>query len=190
MHAAILSAMLLAGADGYGLNGNSYAGGDGYAGGEAGDGCATCGGADCDGHAHRKYRHFSIRDDFGAMPQTCYSPRYGCYPGGDRLMHRYPAFHGSFYRRPYHYRNVFDYPWHAALHEPTSLFSYNVPADDQQEPNMLDIDPPPLPPSEAGAARRGRWMTVSDGAARQRAGRQKVITLTPQRAGTAPPPLR
>jgi hypothetical protein len=64
------------------------------------------------------------------MPQTCYSPRYGCYPGNNRHLHRYPAFHGSYYRRPYNYRNVLDYPWHAELHEPTSLFSYNVEGED------------------------------------------------------------
>lgn len=60
------------------------------------------------------------------MPQTCYSPRYGCYPGNSRYIHRYPAFHGAYYRRPYNYRNAFDYPWHAEMHEPTSLFSYNT----------------------------------------------------------------
>jgi hypothetical protein len=66
----------------------------------------------------------------GPMPQTCYSPRYGCYPGNNRHLHRYPAFHGTYYRRPYNYRNVFDYPWHAELHEPTSLFTYNVEGED------------------------------------------------------------
>jgi hypothetical protein len=69
----------------------------------------------------------------GNMPQNCYAPRFGCYPCNTRGSHRYPAFHGTHYRRPYNYRNYFDYPWHAALHEPTSLFAYNVeeavPAD-------------------------------------------------------------
>ncbi len=60
------------------------------------------------------------------QPQTCYAPRFGCYYGGDRYMHRYPAFHGYYWRQPYNYRNVFDYPWHAGLHEPTSLYAYNV----------------------------------------------------------------
>jgi hypothetical protein len=59
------------------------------------------------------------------MPQTCYNPTFGCYDG-NRHNNRYPAFHGTFYRRPYNYRNVFDYPWHADLHEPTSNFAYNV----------------------------------------------------------------
>jgi hypothetical protein len=61
--------------------------------------------------------------------QSCYDPKYGCYGANDRHFQRYPAFHGTFYRRPYNYRNLFDYPWHAELHEPTSLFSYNVPND-------------------------------------------------------------
>lgn len=65
---------------------------------------------------------------WGLMPQTCYDPPYGCYPGS-RHMNRYPAFHGTYYRRPYNYRNVFDYPWHADLREPTSYFSYNVTGD-------------------------------------------------------------
>ena len=66
-------------------------------------------------------------------PQTCYSPRYGCYHSNERHMHRYPAFHGTFYRQAYNYRNYFDYPWHAQPHEPTSLFSYDV-GEDQPEP--------------------------------------------------------
>lgn len=74
-----------------------------------------------------------IRDQVfcGPMPQTCYAPRYGCYPGNERHMHRYPAFHGYYYRRPYNYRHLFEYPWHAEMHEPTSLFAYNTePGDD------------------------------------------------------------
>jgi hypothetical protein len=44
-------------------------------------------------------------------------------------MHRYPAFHNTYYRSAYNYRQYFDYPWHAGLHEPTSMFSYHVPAE-------------------------------------------------------------
>ena len=57
-------------------------------------------------------------DWFGPMPQTCYGPRYGCYPGNNRYINRYPAFHGYYYRQPYNYQHVFEYPWHAAPHEP------------------------------------------------------------------------
>ena len=70
----------------------------------------------------------------GIMPQNCYSPRYGCYPGNSRYMHRYPAFHGWHFRQPYNYRQVFDYPWHAALHEPTSLFAHGVEEQQVQPP--------------------------------------------------------
>jgi len=76
------------------------------------------------------------------QPQTCYAPRFGCYYGGDRYMHRYPAFHGYYWRQPYNYRNVFDYPWHAGLHEPTSLFAYNV--EEQAPPQAGGARP--LPP--------------------------------------------
>jgi hypothetical protein len=38
-------------------------------------------------------------------------------------MHRYPAFHGYYYRAPYNYRHVFEYPWHAAPHEPQDFFT-------------------------------------------------------------------
>lgn len=61
----------------------------------------------------------------GNMPQTCYQPPYGCY-AATRYNHRYPAFHGWYYRDSYNYRNYFDYPWHAEMHEPTSYFSYNT----------------------------------------------------------------
>lgn len=63
-------------------------------------------------------------DWFGPMPQTCYQPRFGCYPGNSRDIHRYPAFHGYYYRQPYNYRHYFEYPWHADPHEPLGYFSY------------------------------------------------------------------
>ena len=90
----------------------------------AGEACADCGDGDCRnghcGHGHKPHGGWC-----GMMPQTCYNPTFGCY-GDNRHTHRYPAFHGTYYRRPYNYRNVFDYPWHAELHEPTSHFAYNV----------------------------------------------------------------
>jgi hypothetical protein len=73
------------------------------------------------------------------MPQTCYNPTYGCYRGS-RYIHRYPPFHGTFYRRPYNYRTYFDYPWHAQPHEPTSLFSYNTAEEAAEE---AAPEPPP-----------------------------------------------
>lgn len=78
--------------------------------------CDVCAGDGCD-------------DDFRrGMPQSCYNPSFGCYPS-TRFMHRYPAFHGYYYRKAYNYRHYFDYPWHAGLHEPTSMFSYGVPGE-------------------------------------------------------------
>lgn len=88
----------------------------------------------------------------GGMPQTCYSPRYGCYPGNGRCIHRYPAFHGVYYRRPYNYRNLFDYPWHAQLHEPTSMFSYHV----LPEENAAQGDAAPMPSRENEARLQSR----------------------------------
>jgi hypothetical protein len=85
-------------------------------------GCKSCGGCKkgCGG-----CNEYGWIRRAGPMPQTCYNPRHGCYPGNNRFMHRYPAFHGYYYRNPYNYRTLFDYPWHAELHEPTSMFSYN-----------------------------------------------------------------
>jgi hypothetical protein len=81
------------------------------------------------------------------MPQSCYNPSFGCYPN-TRFMHRYPAFHNTYYRAAYNYRQYFDYPWHAGLHEPTSMFSYNVPSE--AAPQAL-----PVPVPGAAAAPRG-----------------------------------
>lgn len=67
--------------------------------------------------------HGALHVQFGPMPQSCYGPRYGCYPANQRYTHRHPAFHGWFYRKPNNYRNFFDYPWHAGSHEPTSFYS-------------------------------------------------------------------
>ena len=83
-----------------------------------------------------------LRRPCGPMPQSCYNPRYGCYGSNNRWMHRYPAFHGTFYRAPYNYRNVFDYPWQAGLHEPTSMFSFNVPG--RETADDLDALPEPI----------------------------------------------
>ncbi len=82
------------------------------------------------------------------MPQSCYNPSFGCY-ASTRFMHRYPAFHGYYYRNAYNYRHYFDYPWHAGLHEPTSHFSYNVPGRAAGE----SVAPPtPVPMPEAARA--------------------------------------
>ena len=75
---------------------------------------------------------------FGAMSQTCYAPRFGCYPGNNRHMYRYPAFHGYYYRQAYNYRQAFDYPWHIAPHEPQGYYSYGV---QPQTEEMLEAAP-------------------------------------------------
>jgi hypothetical protein len=83
------------------------------------------------------------------MPQTCYAPRFGCYPGNNRHMHRYPAFHGYYYRAPYNYRHYFDYPWHAAPHEPLGFFARPLPeAGSETVPEgVVPPVPPPSPPA-------------------------------------------
>lgn len=55
---------------------------------------------------------------FQPMPQTCYTPHYGCYPGNGRDIYRTSAFHGYYYRQAYNYRPLFEYPWQADMHEP------------------------------------------------------------------------
>ena len=101
---------------------------------------------DCydDGHMGISSHLRNHRAIHNTAPQTCYAPRFGCYHSNERHMHRYPAFHGTFYRQSYNYRNYFDYPWHAQLHEPTSLFSYNVGEDQPEPPASKDV--PPMPP--------------------------------------------
>lgn len=124
MHAVLLTVLALAGGDGgYPVNDPNVA--------QAGfhGGCDTCGGA----AGKYKQPHWM-------MPQTCYNPKFGCY-GADRHMNRYPAFHNTYYRRPYNYRNVFDYPWHAELHEPTSYFSYHVNQQAQPRPAAEPLVP-------------------------------------------------
>lgn len=55
------------------------------------------------------------------MPQTCYTPHFGCYPGNGRDIYRHSAFHGNYYRQAYNYRPLFEYPWQAGMHEPMPL---------------------------------------------------------------------
>jgi hypothetical protein len=59
-----------------------------------------------------------LPDQFRSMPQTCYSPSFGCYPGNGRDIQRYPPFYGTFYRRAYNYRQLQEWPWLAEPHEP------------------------------------------------------------------------
>jgi hypothetical protein len=134
----------------------------------------------------------------GPMPQTCYAPRYGCYSGNNRHMHRYPAFHGTYYRSPYNYRTYFDYPWHAGLHEPTSLFSYNV--EELQQPENLPggEELPPTGTSYEGTyegAYEGMYEGTYKGAASEarqidsflnQASQQRVATRQPVRSQAAP----
>ena len=123
MHAVLLTVLALAAGDsGYPMTDYNVA-----PAGHHGS-CDACG-----GNGRYKQPHFM-------MPQTCYNPKYGCY-GADRHMNRYPAFHGTYYRRPYNYRNLFDYPWHAELHERTSFFSYHVNAQQQPRPAAQPLGP-------------------------------------------------
>ena len=152
MHAVLLTVLALAGGDGaYPMQDPNLAPA-GYHG-----GCDACGGQ---GH-HGKYKQPKWM-----MPQTCYNPKFGCY-AADRHMNRYPAFHGTYYRRPYNYRNVFDYPWHAELHEPTSFFSYHVNAAPQQGPAVQPLNPAAMQhpysptPMPANAAQQNSALTPS-----------------------------
>ena len=93
--------------------------------GDAPAACSSCETGAC-GHGHAGHgTHAKNGTCWGGMPQSCYEPAFGCYPG-TRYMNRYPAFHQTFYRNPYNYRNYFDYPWHAEIHEPTSQFSFHT----------------------------------------------------------------
>jgi hypothetical protein len=129
MNAIVLTVMALAGGGGYG--GELSYGGE----------CEAC--AD-GGHGHGRGQRGGC---LGPMPQSCYNPSFGCY-ASSRFMHRYPAFHGYYYRSAYNYRHYFDYPWHAGLHEPTSHFSYNVPG---QAAGESVVSPPPVPTAEPAA---------------------------------------
>ncbi len=99
------------------------------------EGCEECGGT---GQVARRYPLSSwFWDVLGPMPQTCYSPHFGCYPGSSRTIHRYPAFHGYYYRQPYNYRHLFDYPWHATPHQPVGFFAYQQGAMEDCPDNAM-----------------------------------------------------
>jgi hypothetical protein len=123
MNTILLTVLALTGADVGGASAYGVAAGSGY--GEPCDVCDVC----ASGHGHHHRQHDGIIGSYlGPMPQSCYNPSFGCYPS-TRFMHRYPAFHNYYYRAAYNYRHYFDYPWHAGLHEPTSMFSYHVPPE-------------------------------------------------------------
>lgn len=159
MNALLFTVLALHGA------GGDYAPAGAYA--EPCDACTT----DSHGHGNRLGDCF-----FGPMPQSCYEPAFGCY-AGTRFMNRYPAFHGYYYRHAYNYRHYFDYPWHAALHEPTSHFSYNIPG----APAGESIVPPRPAPDMAAAPVRS--------AVRPAALVQPVGSPTPAKPAFAQPRL-
>jgi len=141
MNAAALTMILLAGTSAYPTDGRTTTQSMTMQGATSGGQCANC---ECEEEKHgcceclcgKNHNDGSgLLSGFRDMPQSCYNPAYGCYPGNDRRINRYPAFYGSYYRKPYNYRNLFDYPWHAGLHEPTSLFSYNVINPEEQDRN-------------------------------------------------------
>ena len=125
MNAIVLTALMLSGANGL----------------HAGRGGHGADGWDCyDGYDGESCQDEDFRR---GMPQSCYNPSFGCYPS-TRFMHRYPAFHGYYTREAYNYRHYFDYPWHAGLHEPTSMFSYGVPGEAAAEGAPVPV---PMPSS-------------------------------------------
>jgi hypothetical protein len=102
---------------------------------------------------------------WGPMPQTCYSPRFGCYAGSSRTINRYPAFHGYYYRAPYNYRHYYEYPWHASPHDPQAFFTYRpemggqeiivpTPQTEISPPVQAPVPAPPKPTTQGSQARR------------------------------------
>jgi len=115
--------------------------------------CATCPAKAQDGGHAQDGIKGALCDWFGSMPQTCYSPRFGCYPGNGRDIQRYPAFHGYYYRAPYNYRHYFDYPWHAEPHDPQPYFSHSgAPAEGGLTPTPDPSVSSPAPNAPAPAA--------------------------------------
>jgi len=95
------------------------------------------------GHRPTATGHGWLVDWFGPMPQTCYQPRFGCYPGNPRTINRYPAFHGYYYRAPYNYRHLFEYPWHAQPNEPQPLRPQGVETFVEQPGDSVSLQPVP-----------------------------------------------
>lgn len=149
MNAILLTVLALGGADSAAMIGGHHSGGgEAYC-----DQCDACGDGSGGGHHQKGHRGGWL----GNMPQSCYNPSFGCY-ANTRYMHRYPAFHGNYYREAYNYRNYFDYPWHAGLHEPTSHFSYHVPGEvpaaatpPQPVPSAASLAPQPVRAASAAS---------------------------------------
>ena len=78
---------------------------------------------------------------FQPMPQTCYTPHYGCYPGNGRDFRRPTAFHGYYYRQAYNYRPLFEYPWQAGTHEPLPFEVSSGPAPVASPPGSPPAHP-------------------------------------------------
>jgi hypothetical protein len=101
-----------------------------------------------------------LPDQFRSMPQTCYSPSFGCYPGNGRDIQRYPPFHGTYYRRAYNYRQLNEWPWMAEPHQPAPLSGpylagavampgaqHTSPFIEESKPGAETVPLPPSPPA-------------------------------------------
>jgi hypothetical protein len=170
MHAALLTVLVIAGADppAFIVAGQSNVSPTAMV---SSSGCSECGEAACSdccsGAAGRCGCHTCpklCRDWCGPMPQTCYGPRYGCYAGSSRTINRYPAFHGYYQRKPYNYRHYFEYPWHATPHNPQAFYTYQpqvegqeirmpMPQTDGMPTEAAPAPAPPKPTSQSSQAR-------------------------------------
>lgn len=56
---------------------------------------------------------FSFRGSTPRLTIVHEAPYYDCYSRNRRRLECYPGFHEVHYRRPYNYRVLIDYPWHA-----------------------------------------------------------------------------
>jgi hypothetical protein len=170
MNAILLTVLALGGADSAAFfGGGQPTGGGGYVGGDGYDQCDDCnngGGGHHQGCGNRG-------GWLGNMPQSCYNPSFGCYPS-TRYMHRYPAFAGYYYRKAYNYRTYFDYPWHAGLHEPTSMFSYHVPGE-----VPAGAAPPPQPVPDAARLPQAQPLRTAAAAEEVGPATSSVLSVTP-----------
>ena len=156
MHAALLTVLVIAGAEpsAYVVPAQPTASPMAMV---SASGCDECGAPACTGCGSAAAGSYGspgctswCRDWLGPMPQTCYGPRYGCYAGSSRTIHRYPAYHGYYYRQPYNYRHYYEYPWHATPHDPQAFFTHQPEIEGQEimvpmpQTDGVPTDPAPI----------------------------------------------
>jgi hypothetical protein len=110
-------------------------------------------------------------------PTWVYEPPYfTCYSHHRNRLDCYPGFHEQYYRRPYNYRVLFDYPWHEDVHGPVPAGTGDGACGEAWVEEPSNLAPPrggDFLPHNPARAERSRRATLAPPPVRRAAHQQR-----------------